>query len=257
MRTTLDPKMQVMARKALADGPRASSTRRTAIAAPVSKIDMSGDWGVKLADVKALVDIAPWRLAVVLETSDQSARDRLAAGARARRRGRARSAQTGIIPLDGVKWAKAADGPTAARRRRNVTQVLKAGDVDLCRAADRRTARSTASTGCARCRKSPARSWRWIRMTGRVLAMVGGFSFDQSQFNRATQAYAPAGLVVQAVRLCGGARQRLHAVDGGDGRADRDRPGSGRRRVAAGELFDRQVLRAADAAHRHRAVAQH
>ena len=24
--------------------------------------------------------------------------------------------------------------------------------------------------------------------TGRVLAMVGGFSFDQSQFNRATQA---------------------------------------------------------------------
>ena len=30
-------------------------------------------------------------------------------------------------------------------------------------------------------------------LTGRVLAMVGGFSFDQSQFNRATQAYRQPG----------------------------------------------------------------
>ena len=29
--------------------------------------------------------------------------------------------------------------------------------------------------------------------TGRVVAMVGGFSFDQSQFNRATQAYRQPG----------------------------------------------------------------
>ena len=39
-----------------------------------SKIDITGDWGVKLADVKSLSDIAPWRMAVVLETNDQSAR---------------------------------------------------------------------------------------------------------------------------------------------------------------------------------------
>ena len=39
-----------------------------------SKLDISGDWGVKLADVKSLGDITPWRMAVVLETSDQSAR---------------------------------------------------------------------------------------------------------------------------------------------------------------------------------------
>ena len=49
------------------------------------------------------------------------------------------------------------------------------------------------SSGCGRCRKFPARWWRWIRWTGRVLAMVGGFSFDQSQFNRATQAYRQPG----------------------------------------------------------------
>src|SRR6202041_3014493 len=39
-----------------------------------AKLDISGDWGVKLADVKSLSDISPWRMAVVLDTSDQSAR---------------------------------------------------------------------------------------------------------------------------------------------------------------------------------------
>ena len=64
---------------------------------------------------------------------------------------------------------------------------------------------------------------------------------------------APARLVVQAVRLFGGARQRLHAVVGGHGRADRDRyrqPASGSRRTT------RQDSTGRDAAHRHRAVAQ-
>ena len=66
---------------------------------------------------------------------------------------------------------------------------------------------------------------------------------------------APAGLVVQAVRLFGRARQRLHAVIGGHGRADRDRPGPRHRHLAAGELRQR-FSRPVDAAHRHRAVAQ-
>ena len=37
--------------------------------------------------------------------------------------------------------------------------------------------------------------------TGRVLAMVGGWSFEASQFNRATQAQRQPGLQLQAVRL--------------------------------------------------------
>ncbi len=74
---------------------------------PVSKIDVSGDWGVKLADVKSLADISPWRLAVVLETSEQSARvgfqpGRELGGAVAKDR------DTGIITLEGVRWAKSA-----------------------------------------------------------------------------------------------------------------------------------------------------
>ena len=41
---------------------------------------------------------------------------------------------------------------------------------------------------------------------GAVRAMVGGRDYAASQFNRATQARAPARLGVQAVRLPGGAR---------------------------------------------------
>ena len=100
--------------------------RRRAGAAPVSKIDIAGDWGVKLADIKALNDIG-WRLAVVLETADQSARigfqpAREPGGAVVE--GRA----VGIVPLDGVKWAKAAAGPRG-RTPAKVNQVLKTGDV--------------------------------------------------------------------------------------------------------------------------------
>ena len=48
--------------------------------------------------------------------------------------------------------------------------------------------------------------------TGRVLAMTGGWSFQISEFDRATQAHAPAGLGLQAVRLSDGAGERLHAL---------------------------------------------
>ena len=47
--------------------------------------------------------------------------------------------------------------------------------------------------------------------TGQIRAMVGGFSFDRSKFNRATQAYRQVGLGVQAVRLHGRHRSRVHA----------------------------------------------
>ncbi len=57
--------------------------------------------------------------------------------------------------------------------------------------------------------------------------LVGGFSFDQSQFNPSDAGAAPAGLVVQAVVLRSRSRQWLHAVDGGDGFADLDQSGPG------------------------------
>ena len=70
MRTTLDPKLQLMARKALQNGLVKFDTLR-GYRGPFAKIDMSsGEWGEPLAAVKGLDDVPEWRLAVVLESSD-------------------------------------------------------------------------------------------------------------------------------------------------------------------------------------------
>jgi penicillin-binding protein 1A len=147
---------------------------------------------VKLADVKSLSDISPWRMAVVLETSDQSARigfqpGRELGGAISKQR------QTGIITLDGVRWAKPTSGPARGRTPNAVSQILSPGDVIY---ADPLIRDGTPIEGQFRLRQLPEVSGAMVVMdpwTGRVLAMVGGFSFDQSQFNRATQAYRQPG----------------------------------------------------------------
>jgi penicillin-binding protein 1A len=187
VRTTLDPKLQVLARKSLVDG-LVQFDENHGWRGPVSKIDLAGDWGVKLADVRSLADVAPWRMAVVLETGDPAARvgfqpAREPGGAVVRER------QIGIVPLEGVKWAKAASGPSRGKVPTKVSQVLEAGDVvyvDPLPGKD----------GQFRLRQIPEISGGILAMdplTGRILAMVGGFSYDQSQFNRATQALRQPG----------------------------------------------------------------
>lgn len=192
VRTSLDPKLQVMARKSMVAG-LVNFDEAQGWRGAQNKIDITGDWGVKLAEVKSLSDISPWRMAVVLETSDQSARIGFQPG---RELGGAvlKNRETGLIALDGVKWAKAASGPTRFKTPTNVTQVLAPGDViyvDPLLAKD-----GSKVEGQYRLRQIPEVSGAMVAMdpwTGRVLAMVGGFSFDQSQFNRATQAYRQPG----------------------------------------------------------------
>jgi penicillin-binding protein 1A len=74
-----------------------------------------------------------------------------------------------------------------------VSQVLSPGDVIY---ADPLFRDGNPVEGQYRLRQLPEVSGAMVVMdpwTGRVLAMVGGFSFDQSQFNRATQAYRQPG----------------------------------------------------------------
>jgi penicillin-binding protein 1A len=181
VRTSLDPKLQLLARKTFIDGvvryDEAQGWR-----GPVTKIDVAGDWGVKLAEVKALSDIAPWRLAVVLEVSDQSARVGLQPG---REPGGfvSKERTVGILPLEGMKWAK-----SGGRAVGKVTQVVSPGDVVYVEPGK--------SEGQFVLHQIPEISGAMVvedPWTGRVLAMVGGFSFDQSQFNRATQALRQPG----------------------------------------------------------------
>jgi penicillin-binding protein 1A len=188
VRTTLDPKLQVMARKALDDG-LVRFDESKGWRGPVTKIDVNGgDWGVKLVEVRALSDIAPWRLAVVLESGDQAARiglqpTREPGGSVTKER------QVGIIPLDGVKWAKPAAGPERFKAVTKVSQVLQPGDVVYVEPGGK-------DPNHFRLHQLPEVSGGLVAMdpqTGRVLALVGGFSYDQSQFNRATQALRQPG----------------------------------------------------------------
>jgi penicillin-binding protein 1A len=183
VRTTLDPKMQVIAHKALTDG-LVHFDEAQGYRGAMHKIDIGGDWGVKLADVRAFADVAPWRLAVVLETNEQSARigfqpAREPGGAVARDR------QISTISLEGVKWARA----SSAKNPLKVNQVLAPGDVIYVEPLGK-------DSGQYKLRQIPEVSGGMVVMdplTGRVLALVGGFSFDQSQFDRATQAMRQPG----------------------------------------------------------------
>jgi penicillin-binding protein 1A len=184
VRTTLDPKLQSMARKTLTDG-MVKFDETQGYRGAIQKVDVSGDWGVKIAEVKAYSDV-PWKIAVVLEVSDQAARIGLQP---ARDPGGAVSKERTIanLPLDGVKWARPATGNRAAPTK--VSQVLAPGDVIYVEVLDK-------DAGKYRLRQIPEISGGMVAMdpwTGRVLAMVGGFSFDQSQFNRATQALRQPG----------------------------------------------------------------
>ncbi|MBS7545978.1 penicillin-binding protein 1A [Ancylobacter oerskovii] len=178
VRTTLNPKLQQVAKKALLDGLTRYDEQRGYRGA-ITGIETSGDWGARLADVRAFTDI-PWRLAVVLEAGADSARIGLQPQ-------RDRSGQlpdqreVGLITADGVKWA--------LRGRKGVNAVLKVGDVVYVEPVDGKPDQW-------RLRQQPRIEGALLAMdpwTGRVLAMAGGFSFDESQFNRATQAQRQPG----------------------------------------------------------------
>ena len=255
VRTTLDPKIQLEARKTMVAG-LVRYDQEQGYRGAVQKLDISGDWGVKLADVKSLSDISPWQMAVVLEVSDQSARvgfqpTRDLGGAVNKQR------KTGIVTLDGVKWAKAAQGNTRGKTPTSVAQVLSPGDVIYVDPAvqGRQPGRGPVPAGAI------AGSLRRDGGDGpehRSRARDGRRLLVRLEPVQPRDAGLPAArLVVQADRLFGRARQRLHAVDGRGRRAHRNRSGAGRRRVAAGKLLQRQVPGPDDLAQRAAAVAEH
>jgi penicillin-binding protein 1A len=208
VRTTLNPKLQVLARKVLVDG-LVKFDETQGYHGAVTKIDLAGEWGAKLADVRALSDVAPWRLAVVLDVSDQSARVGLQP-AREPSGAVVKDRETGTVPLEAVKWARSPGIKTVTK----VGQVLQPGDVVYVEPL-------AGKEGQFRLRQVPEISGAIMAMepyTGRVLAMVGGFSYDQSQFNRATQANRQPGSsfkpIVYATALDNGYTPSSIVLDG-------------------------------------------
>ena len=186
VRTTLNPKLQVIAKKALTDG-LVRFDEGKGWRGPLSQLDVSGDWGAKLAEVRALSDIA-WRLAVVLDPGEKTAKVGLQPG-REGSGALVKERETGAISADDMKWVKPTAGKDRGKPVKNLADVLKAGDVIYVEAID-------GKPGQFRLRQIPEVEGAIIAAdpwTGRVLALVGGFSFDESQFNRATQALRQPG----------------------------------------------------------------
>ncbi|MBY5821427.1 penicillin-binding protein 1A [Rhizobium leguminosarum] len=187
VRTSLDPQMQLAARKALQDGLVTYDERR-GFHGPIKQIDASGDWGKALAAIPTLSDVPEWRLAVVLAVSDST----VDIGLQPAKDGSGKVAadrQRGTIDAKNMQWAfRSADGarkttksPVGAVSPGDVVYVAKLGD--------------DASTSY-RLQQPPKVQGGLVAMdpkTGRVLAMVGGFSYAQSEFNRATQAMRQPG----------------------------------------------------------------
>ena len=176
VRTTLDPKMQAWTRKALADG-LVRFDEAHGFRGAMNHIDISSDWGVTLAAIPALGDVKPWRLAVVLEVTGDAARIGLQPG-REKSGEVARERETGLLTAEGMRWAG-----------RSPRSAFTAGDVIYVEPLAGRS-------GQYRLRQIPDISGAMVAMdphTGRVFSMVGGFSFDQSSFNRATQALRQPG----------------------------------------------------------------
>jgi len=176
VRTTLDPKIQALTRKALADG-LVRFDEAHGFRGAMNHIDISSDWGTQLAAIPALGDVKPWRLAVVLDASEAQARIGLQPP-REKSGEVARERETGVLPVDGMRWAG-----------RGVRGTLTPGDVVYVEPMQGRA-------GQYRLRQIPEISGAMVAMdpyTGRIFSMVGGFSFDQSEFNRATQALRQPG----------------------------------------------------------------
>lgn len=215
VRTSLDPVLQTSADKALRDGLMAYDRKLGGWRGPVAHLTAGGtlekDWPSALSQVQRPLGMLPaWHLAVVLGTSDAEARLGWLGGDS----GATQQSRTGVITLQDVSWARPVrDGKPGATPRK-ITDVMQAGDVVMIEPPSQtqtvtaapatpapragRAAQPPAPPPAARpvLRQIPAVQGALVSLdptTGRVLAMVGGWSYEQSQFNRATQAQRQPG----------------------------------------------------------------
>jgi penicillin-binding protein 1A len=179
VRTTLDPALQRLARRALIDG-LVVFDREKGWRGAVQKIDIAGDWGVALGGIETPNDLAPWRLGVVLESQKTKA----VVGLRPARQADGtfvKEREAVEIAFDEIKWAKSNRAVPKA-----VTDVLNPGDVIWVAPKN-----PDQPTGAWSLMQIPEVAGGLVAMdphTGRVHAVAGGFSFATSQFDRALQA---------------------------------------------------------------------
>jgi penicillin-binding protein 1A len=210
VRTSLDPALQVAADKALRAGLINYDRRLGGWRGPVARVDpasLERDWEAALASAPRKPGMLPtWRLAVVLNTTDNEARVAWLNGVGVR--GATPTPSLGVIPMSDVTWARWLHGDDLGPVPKKITDVMQTGDVVMIEPPPapagegpvKPEPKGTAGLPRVTLRQIPGVQGALICMdptTGRVLAMAGGFSFEQSQFNRATQAMRQPGSSVK------------------------------------------------------------
>lgn len=172
--TTLDPALQRVANEALRDGLE-DYDRRHGYRGPAARFETAdGDWRGRLAGVALPTLRANREAAVVLEVEPGALRIGFADGSR------------GWVDSGDMAWALPDEG------RGRPSLVFHEGDVILVEplpagpgTLDRYALRQVPAVDGALVALDPR--------NGRVLALVGGYTFDGSGFNRATQAWRQPG----------------------------------------------------------------
>ena len=186
VRTSLDERLQAASDKALRDGLIAYDRSHGGWRGAIARIDPKGDWPAQLAKVPTpgVARDVGWHLALVTRTDADGAAIGFTSGV------------TGRIPFSEMRWARlwrGADhfGPYP----RSAADVVKPGDVVMVEPIQASASKGEGAGGKLQgiftlC-QVPEVSGALVVMdphTGRVLAISGGFSFEISQFDRATQA---------------------------------------------------------------------
>ncbi len=187
IRATVDPELQVEAARALRaqlekyDREKQGVWRGTGLRLEPEQLSDEESWRAALADTSVPRDIEGWHVAVVLDVTDSDARIGIE-GIDEKEGGH------WIVAKD-VRWASALreDG-SVGRKARVAGDLLQVGDIVHVRAI---TKDSDGAFVRWSLRQIPEVQGAFMAMdvnTGRVLAMQGGFSYEHSVFNRATQA---------------------------------------------------------------------
>lgn len=176
VKTALDPTLQKKAEKALRDS-LIQYDRRHGYRGPITSFPTTAEWPLLLAELRQERNDVPLfgleQMAIVINVQDAEAVLGLENGER------------GKMALSGAKWArkKVTDqrvGPSIT----SLTQVLKRGDVIVVEPEN-------GKEGSFALHQVPEVNGAMVVMdphTGKVKAMVGGYSYGSTEFNRATQA---------------------------------------------------------------------
>jgi penicillin-binding protein 1A len=183
VRTTLDPKLQEIAVRSLRDG-LVSYDQRHGWRGPVTHLPNMNSWAEQVAKVVPPDGAETWRLAAVIDADADGAKVGFADG------------KTTELAMADMRWT----GKTKA------SQLLQIGDVVLTqnvevkpddkKPADKKKDKDADTKPAAPAfhyvlRQMPEVNGALVALdphTGRVLALVGGMSYESSEFDRATQA---------------------------------------------------------------------